>query len=66
MTYLIHFDTDPPLTDRERANWVEFLRDLACCLERRDDTRLSPERQAQRLAFSGGGADYWRASNRHD
>lgn len=60
MTLSMYLDTDPPLTDKERHYWIEFLRGIADCLERGDDTRLSPERQALRICFTGGGADAWR------
>jgi hypothetical protein len=60
MTYTITLDTDPPLTERERENWIWFLRDLADSLERREDKHLDESRRGQRLAFTGGGADAWR------
>lgn len=53
MTYTILLTT--PLTDRQRAGWVEFLRALADELERRLDEALPPDRAARDLVYDGGG-----------
>jgi len=62
MRYTIELCTNPPLTDHERRNWIEFLRDLATCLARREDESLPSDRRNQRLVFRGGGADVWRTN----
>lgn len=53
MTYTILLTT--PLTERQRAGWVESLRALANELERREDEALPPDRAGRDLMFDGGG-----------
>ena len=59
MIYTLRLSTDPPLTERERRNWVAFTRGLAGCIERREDERpgLLP-----RLSWDGGCGDVDRRS----